>query len=65
MHTFGFRHAIQAKEYQAGLRNFSAMKAFEAVHAIRLADARSKGIDATSSLTGGDILKELLYKILH
>ena len=65
MHTLGFRYTIQIKEYQAGLRNFSAMKAFEAVHAIRLADARSKGIDATSSLTAGDILKELLYKILH
>jgi DNA polymerase-3 subunit delta len=65
MNTLGFRHPIQAKEYQAGLRNFSAMKAFDAIHNIRLADARSKGVDATSSLTGGDILKELLYRILH
>jgi DNA polymerase-3 subunit delta len=65
MNTLGFRYPIQAKEYQAGLRNFSAVKAFDAIHHIRLADARSKGIDATSSLTDGDILKELLYKILH
>ena len=65
MQILGFRHPIQAKEYQSGLRNFTAMKAFEAIHHIRLADARSKGIDATSSLSDGDIFKELLYKILH
>jgi len=65
MNSLGFRYSIQAKEYQAGLRNFSAMKTFDAIHLIRLADAHSKGIDATSSLTGGEIMKELLYKILH
>jgi DNA polymerase-3 subunit delta len=65
MNALSFRFPIQAKEYLSGLRNFSAMKAFEAIHLIRLADARSKGIDATSSLSDGDILKELLYKILH
>ena len=65
MKTLNFRFAIQIKEYQAGLRNFTAMKTFNAIHEIRLADARSKGVDATSSLTNGDILKELLYKILH
>ena len=65
MKTLGFRHSIQIKDYQAGLRNYSAMKAFNAIHEIRLADARSKGIGATSLLSDGDILKELLYKILH
>ena len=65
MHTLGFRYPIQAKEYRTGLRHFSAMKTFEVIHKIRLTDARSKGIDATSSLTDGDILKELLYYILH
>ena len=65
MNTLAFRYPVQVKDYQSGLRNFSAMKVFTAIHEIRLADARSKGIDATSSLTDGDILKELLYKILH
>ena len=65
MNTLGFRYPIQAKEYQAGLRNFSAMKTFDVIHHIRLADARSKGVDATYSLTGGEIMKELLYRILH
>ena len=65
MKTLGFRFPIQVKDFQIGLRNYKAMKVFQAIHEIRLADARSKGIDATSSLTDGDILKELLYKILH
>jgi len=65
MNTLNFRFSVQVKDYQAGLRNFTAMKVFNAIHEIRLADARSKGVDATSSLTEGDILKELLYKILH
>jgi DNA polymerase-3 subunit delta len=65
MKTLGLRYPIQVKDYQTGLRNFNAMKVFHIIHEIRLADARSKGIGATSSLTDGDILKELLYKILH
>ena len=65
MKTLGLRYPIQVKDYKTGLRNFNAMKVFTIIHEIRLADARSKGVDATSSLTDGDILKELLYKILH
>ncbi|MDR0795552.1 MAG: DNA polymerase III subunit delta [Tannerella sp.] len=65
MSLLGFHHPIQLKDYQAGLRHFSALKAFNAIHEVRLADARSKGIDATSSLNSSDILKVLLYKILH
>jgi len=65
MKTLGLRYPSQIKEYKIGLRNFTAKKAFDAIHEIRLADARSKGVDTTSSLSDGDILKELLYKILH
>ncbi len=65
MKTLSLRFPIQVKDYQTGLRNFKAMKVFTIIHEIRSADARSKGIDATSSLTDEDILKELLYKILH
>ncbi|MDR2041911.1 MAG: DNA polymerase III subunit delta [Tannerella sp.] len=65
MATLGFRFPIQIKDYKAGMRNYSAMKVFLLIHEIRIADARSKGMDATSTLTDGEILKELLYKILH
>jgi DNA polymerase-3 subunit delta len=65
MASLGFRFSIQIKDYMTGMRNYSAMKVFLLIHEIRMADARSKGVDATSSLTDGDLLKELLYKILH
>jgi DNA polymerase-3 subunit delta len=65
MNILGFRASIQMKDYTVGLRNYTAMKVFNIIHDIRIADARSKGVDTTSSLNDGDILKELMYKILH
>lgn len=63
--ALNLRFPIQVKDYQSGIRNYSAMKVFQAIHEIRMADARSKGIDVTSSMTQGEIMKELLYKIMH
>lgn len=65
MSVLGFRYPVQIHDYIIGLKNCPAMKTFHLIHEIRLADARSKGIDATSTHTDGDILKELVYKILH
>lgn len=65
MQTFHFQWPIQATDYLLGLRNYTSMKAYNAIHEIRLADAKSKGFGATSTLTGGDIFKEMLYKITH
>ncbi len=65
MNALNLRFPIQVKDYLSGLRNYSAMKVFQAIHEIRMADARSKGIDVTSSMTQGEIMKELLYKIMH
>ena len=47
-----------------GLRNYPAMKVFNLISDIRTTDARSKGVE-NSSATDADLLKELLYKILH
>ncbi|MDR2121361.1 MAG: DNA polymerase III subunit delta [Tannerella sp.] len=65
MELFKFRHSIQTTDYREGLRHFSGKKVFDIIHEIRLADARSKGYGTTSNATENDILKELLYKILH
>lgn len=65
MMTLGFRFPMQARDYRTGMRNYTATKAFHAIHAIRLADARSKGIDVTSSVTNGEIMKELLHRIMN
>ena len=64
MLALGLRNSFQVKDYSMGLRNYSAMKVFNLISDIRTTDARSKGVE-NSSATDGDLLKELLYKILH
>jgi DNA polymerase-3 subunit delta len=64
MSLLGMRFNIQVKDYIAGLKNYSAMKVFNLISDIRTADARSKGVEK-GSLTDADVMKELLYKILH
>jgi DNA polymerase-3 subunit delta len=64
MNELGFRQPIQARDYLFGLKNFPAMKVFNLISEIRTADAQSKGVE-NASLTEADILKELVYKILH
>ena len=65
MQTLHFQWTFQADDYLKGLRNYTAKKVFDIIHEIRLADAKSKGFGATSTLTDGDIFKEMLYKIMH
>lgn len=64
MMELGLRGTFQVKDYMSGLRNYSAMKVFKLISEIRTTDARSKGVENTSA-TDADLLKELLYKILH
>ena len=64
MSALGLRGSFQLKDYTLGLRNYSAMKVFNLISEIRMTDARSKGVDNYSA-SGPDLLKELLYKILH
>ena len=65
MQTLGLRFPVQARDYVTGMNNYKAMKVFHVIHDIRLADAQSKGVDVTSSMTDGEILKELLHRIMH
>lgn len=64
MRALGLRALFQAKDYMVGIRNYSAMKVFNLISDIRTTDARSKGV-GNSSVGDADLLKELLYKILH
>ncbi|MCC8153814.1 MAG: DNA polymerase III subunit delta [Tannerellaceae bacterium] len=64
MTALGFRSPYQVKDYLAGLRNFSAMKVFTLISEIRQTDARAKGVE-NSSVSDAELLKELVYKILH
>ena len=64
MVALGLRGSFQAKDYLIGLKNYSAMKVFKLIGEIRDTDARSKGVN-NSSATDEELLKELLYRILH
>ena len=64
MAALGLRSAFQLKDYQMGMRHYSAMKVFLSIGEIRKADAASKGVD-NASACDADVLKELLYKIKH
>lgn len=64
MAALGMRSAFFVKDYVLGVRNYSAMKAFRTIGAIRDTDARSKGI-SNSSASDAELLKELIYSILH
>lgn len=64
MTSLGLRGAFQVKDYQTGMRNYPAMKVFNLISEIRTIDARSKGVENTS-VSDAELLKELLYKILH
>ncbi len=64
MTELGLRGTYQVKDYLLGMRNYSAMKVFNLISDIRTTDAKSKGVENTSA-SDADLLKELLYKILH
>ena len=64
MAALGLRSAFQLKDYQMGMRHYSAMKVFLSIGEIRKADAASKGVD-NASASDADVLKEVLYKIMH
>lgn len=60
----GLRTPWQARDYLAAMRRFPGIKTMEIIKEIRYADAKSKGVD-NSSASDDDILRELVYKILH
>ncbi len=51
-------------EYQTAARNYPLKKLARIISYLRQADAASKGINVTQ-ISEGDILKELIFKILH
>ncbi|MGL4520291.1 MAG: DNA polymerase III subunit delta [Phocaeicola sp.] len=54
----------QARDYMSAMRNYTGVKVMQIIGEIRYCDAKSKGVE-NSMLTHGDLLKELVYKILH
>lgn len=60
----GLKAAWQAREYMAAMRVYSGVKVMQIIGEIRYCDAKSKGVE-NASLSDADLLRELIYKILH
>ncbi len=54
-----------AKDFELAGRNYDKFKVFKIISYLRECDLRSKGVDSTGNTDGGELMKELLYKILH
>lgn len=57
-------HPFFIKDYQTAARNFSMKNVSAAIAAIREVDMKSKGVGA-ANLPQGDLLKEMLIKVLN
>lgn len=64
MNALNMKSAFFVREYMTGLRNYSAQKVMAIISDLRTFDARSKGVDNVSA-SQGDLLKELVYRIMH
>ena len=53
-----------ARDYVLAIRNYNLLKTTQIIHEIRLADAKSKGVDAGNG-NDADLLKDLIFRILH
>ena len=58
------RSAWSAKDYIIGLRNYTPRKTMEIISKFREIDAKSKGI-GNPNISTGDLMKELIFFILH
>lgn len=57
-------HPYFLKDYQVAAKNFSPKKAEMAISILRDYDRKSKGVN-NSSADDGELLKEMVYKIMH
>lgn len=53
------------KDYEMAARNYSLSKTFDIISLLREYDLKSKGVDSTGNTTDGELLKELLFKMIH
>ncbi len=64
MKALNFRSTFMTQDYMAGLRNYTVNEVLETISLLRTFDARSKGIDNPPLTTNGELLKELVAKIM-
>lgn len=65
MNALSFRNTYMTQDYMAGLRQYNVTQVMEIISHLRTFDAKSKGIDNPPYTTNGELLKELVFKIMH
>lgn len=58
-------HPFFLKEYELAARNFNRRKVFDVIHQLSIYDLKTKGLDVGPYTENGEILKELVFKILN
>lgn len=53
------------KDYEVAGANYNKMKTFRVISYLRECDVKTKGVDATGNTEDGELMKELLFKIIH
>ena len=53
------------KDYELAGRNYDKLKIFKVISYLREWDLRSKGVDSTGNTEAGELMKEMVFKIIH
>ena len=64
MAELGLRNSYAAKDYVTALKHYNAFKSMEIMELLRTYDAKCKGVDNPST-PDGELLRELLFKMMH
>lgn len=58
-------HPFFTKEYDIAARNFNRRKLFDVIAILREYDLKSKGLNAGPNTSDGDLMREMIFKILN
>lgn len=58
-------HPFFTKEYDIAARNFNRRKLFDILSILREYDLKSKGLNAGPNTTDGELMREMIFKILN
>lgn len=53
------------KDYEVAARTFNDAKTFQIISLLREYDLKSKGLDSTGNVTDGELMKEMIFKMIH
>ncbi len=58
-------HPFFVKDFDLAARTYNLGKTFEVISLLREYDLKSKGVDSTGHTEAGELMKELVFKIIH